>query len=150
MKESEVAQSHPTLCDPKDCSPQGSSIHGIFQAKVLELVAISFSRGSSWPRNQTQVSHIAGRFFTIWATGEAPWRLKRYVNQVQDVILNKYSFFYIFIFIYLFLYIYLTVLGLSRSFWTLSCGVWDLVPWSGIELGPPALGIQSVSHWTTS
>ena len=46
-KESEVAQSCPTLCDPMDCSLQRSSIHGIFQARVLECVAISFSRGSS-------------------------------------------------------------------------------------------------------
>ena len=44
MKESEVAQSCPTLCNPKDCSLPGSSVHGIFQARVLEWVAISFSR----------------------------------------------------------------------------------------------------------
>ena len=55
---------------PLDCSPPGSSIRGIFQARVLEWVAISFSRGSSWPRDWTQVSHTAGRHFTIWATRE--------------------------------------------------------------------------------
>jgi len=60
------------LCNPMDCSPPGSSIHGIFQARVLEWVVISFSRGSSWPRDQTQVSHIAGRHFTIWSTRKAP------------------------------------------------------------------------------
>ena len=49
--ESEVAQSCPTLCDPMDCSPPGSSVHGIFQARILEWVAISFSRGSSPPRD---------------------------------------------------------------------------------------------------
>ena len=49
----------------------GSSVHGIFQARVLEWVAISFSRGSSRPSNQTRVSHIAGRGFTVWATREA-------------------------------------------------------------------------------
>ena len=54
-----------------DCSLLGSSIHGILQARVLEWVAISFSRGSSWPRDRTWVSHIAGRCFTIWATREA-------------------------------------------------------------------------------
>ena len=70
-KESEVAWPCPTLCDSMDCSPPGSSIHGIFQARVLEWIAISFSRGSSWPRDQTQVSCIAGRHFTIWATREA-------------------------------------------------------------------------------
>ena len=52
-------------------SPPGSSVHGIFQARILAWIAISFSRGSSWPRDQTQVSRIAGRCFTIWATREA-------------------------------------------------------------------------------
>ena len=66
--ESEVAQSCLTLCNPMDFSPPGSSIHGILQARVLEWVAISFSRGSSQPRDRTQVSHIVGRHFTIWAT----------------------------------------------------------------------------------
>ena len=47
------------------------SVHGIFQARVLEWVAISFSRGSSWPRDQTRASHIAGRRFTVWASREA-------------------------------------------------------------------------------
>ena len=56
--ESEVTQLCPTLCDPMDCSLPGSSLHGIFQARVVEWVAISFSRGSSWPRDQTQVSCI--------------------------------------------------------------------------------------------
>ena len=51
-------------------SPPGSSAHGIFQARILEWVAISCSRGSSWPRGWTQVSHIVGRCFTIWATRE--------------------------------------------------------------------------------
>ena len=68
---SEVAQSCPTLCNPVDCSPPGSSIHGILQARILEWVAISFSRGSSWPRDRTQVSRIAGRRFNLWATREA-------------------------------------------------------------------------------
>ena len=51
-----------------DCSPPGSSVHGILQARILEWVAISFSRGSSQPRDQTRVSCTAGRFFTDWAT----------------------------------------------------------------------------------
>ena len=55
-----------------DCSLPGSSIHGILQAWVLEWVAISFSRGSSQPRDWTQVSYIAGRCFTTGATREAP------------------------------------------------------------------------------
>ena len=68
--ESEVAQSCPTLCDPIDYSLPRSSIHGIFQARILEWVAISFSRGSSQPKDQTRVSCIVGRHFAIWATRE--------------------------------------------------------------------------------
>ena len=60
-----------TLCDPMDCSPPGSSVHGILQARILEWVAIPFSRGSSRPRDQTWVSCPAGRFFTTGATKEA-------------------------------------------------------------------------------
>ena len=66
-----VAQSHLTLCDPMDSSPPGFSVHGIFQARILEWVSISYSSGSSWPRDQTHVSCvscIADRFFTCWAT----------------------------------------------------------------------------------
>ena len=62
---SEVVQSCPTLCNPMDCSLPRSSVHGILQAIVLEWVAISFSRWSSWPRDRTQVSHIIDRRFTI-------------------------------------------------------------------------------------
>ena len=58
-EEAKVAQSSPTLCDPTDYT-----VHGILQAKILEWVAIPFSRGSSQPRNQTQISSISGRFFT--------------------------------------------------------------------------------------
>ena len=68
--ESEVAQSCLTLCNPMDCSLPGSSVHGIFEARVLEWPAISFSRGSSRPRDWTQVFHIVGRSVTIWATRE--------------------------------------------------------------------------------
>ena len=61
-----VAQSCLALCNPMDCSPPGSSVHGILQARMLEWVAISFSRGSPWPRDGTRVSWISGRLFTIW------------------------------------------------------------------------------------
>ena len=70
MKWNEVAQSCPALCDPMDCSLLGSSVHGIFQTRVLEWVAISFSRGSSRPRDWTRVSHIVDKRFTIWTTRE--------------------------------------------------------------------------------
>ena len=62
-----VTQSCLTLCDLMDCRLPGFSIHGIFQVRVLEWVAISFSRGSSQPRDRTWVSHIVGRCFTVWA-----------------------------------------------------------------------------------
>ena len=55
-----------------DCSLSGSSVHGILQARLLEWVAILFSRGSSWPKDWTRVSHIAGRFFSVWATKPKP------------------------------------------------------------------------------
>ena len=64
---SEVAQSCLTICNPMYCSLPGSSVHGILQARILEWVAISFSRGSSQPTDWTQVSRIVDRCFTIWA-----------------------------------------------------------------------------------
>ena len=70
------------LCNLMDCSPPGSFVHGILQARILEWVAILFSWGSSRPRDQTWVSCIAGRFFTLWATREAP-SLK-----VSDILYN--------------------------------------------------------------
>ena len=66
-----VAQLCQTLCNPIDCSPLGVSVHGVLQARILEWVAISFSRGSSWPRDRTQVSCIIGRIFTVCATRKA-------------------------------------------------------------------------------
>ena len=72
-----------------DCSLPGSSIHGIFQAIVLQWVAISFSRGSSWPRDRTRVSHIVDRCFTVWATKE---------------VLHVCVCVYIYIYLYLYLY----------------------------------------------
>ena len=64
-----VDQSCLTLCHPMDSSPPGSSAHGILQARILQWVAISFSRGSSQPRDWTWFSCIASRFFMVWATG---------------------------------------------------------------------------------
>ena len=67
----EVTQLCPTLCYPMNCNLPGSFVHGILQARVLEWVAISFSRGSSQPRDQIRLSCIAGRQFTVWAMREA-------------------------------------------------------------------------------
>ena len=69
--ESEVTKSCPTLCDPMDCSLSCSSVHGIFQARVLEWGAISFSRWSSQPRDKTHVSSTEGRFFTAETSGKS-------------------------------------------------------------------------------
>ena len=66
-----VAQSCLSLCYPMDCSLPGSSVHGIFQARILEWVAISLSRGSSRSRDRTLVSCIGVSFFTSWATRES-------------------------------------------------------------------------------
>ena len=63
-------QSCLTLSDLMDCSPAGSSVYGSLQVRILEWVAMPFSRGSSQPKDWTQVSHIAGRFFTVWAIRE--------------------------------------------------------------------------------
>ena len=68
-----VSESCLTLHDQMDCNPPDSSIHGIFPARILEWVAMPSFRGSSWPRDWTQVSCIAGRLFTISATREAQW-----------------------------------------------------------------------------
>ena len=66
-----VTKSCPTLCDPMDGSPPGSSAHGILHARILEWIAISLSMGPSQPRDQTQVSWIAGRYFTVWIPRES-------------------------------------------------------------------------------
>ena len=102
-KESEVAQSCPTLCDPIDCSLPGSSVHGIFQAIVLEWIAISFSRGSSQPRARTRVFHIVDRHFTVWAT-------RCYLDRFLKLI----NFWLLWIFV-----------CFARAFF--SCGEWGLL-----------------------
>ena len=90
-KWSEVAQSCPTLCEPMDCSLPGSSVHGIFQAIVREWTAISFSRGSSQPRDWTQTSHFVDRRFTIWATREVPIFARQTSNYSHKVKSFQFS-----------------------------------------------------------
>ena len=75
-----VTRSGPTLCDPVDCSPPGSYVQGILQARVLEWVTIPYSRGPSRPRDLNRVSCIAWRFFPTWATREAQFTLKAFIN----------------------------------------------------------------------
>ena len=74
-----IDRAHRSLCDPMDCSPPGSSVHGILQTRILEWVAMPSSRGSSWARDRTLVSCvscIASGFFTHWATWEAPLKAR--------------------------------------------------------------------------
>ena len=73
-------QSCPAFCNLMDCSPLGSSVHGILQERILEWIAIPFSRVSPQLWDQTWVSCIAGRFFTLWATREAHIILKIYLG----------------------------------------------------------------------
>ena len=83
--DSEVAQSCPTLCDPMDYNLPHPSVRGVFQARVLEWAAISFSRRSSRPRDQTWVSLIVGRRLTVLATREVPEYTQTYMHWVSDV-----------------------------------------------------------------
>ena len=75
------------LCDPMDCSPPGSSVHGISQARILKWVAISFSRGSSQPRDRTHVSWVASGFFTTEPLGKPSGTLKVKVKSLSRVLL---------------------------------------------------------------
>ena len=77
-------QSYLTLCDPVDCSPPGSSVHGIFQVRVLEWVAMLSSRGSSQSRDQTQGSCLAGKFFTTEPQGRPPFAVREVQNPRSD------------------------------------------------------------------
>ena len=91
-----VAQSRPTLRNPMDCSAPGSSIHGIFQARILEWFAISFSRGSSQPRDQTWVSCTAEKLFTDWAVWD--WHKNRSTdqrNQTESQEISSCSYGYL-------------------------------------------------------
>ena len=78
-----VAQSCPTLCNPMDCSLPGSSVHATLQARILEWVTVSFSRRSSRPRDQTQVSCIAGRFFATEPRGKSGDQYGGFFSSVQ-------------------------------------------------------------------
>ena len=72
------------FCDPMDCSSPGSSVHGISQARILEWLAIPFSRGSSWPRGQTCIFYIAGRFFSTDLAGKPSWGREISKNRIWN------------------------------------------------------------------
>ena len=86
-----VAGSCLTLCNPVDCSPPGSSVHEILQARIMEWVAIPFSRRSSRPRNRTQVSCTAGRFFITEPPGSASQNVFNEIKTELRVNRNFYS-----------------------------------------------------------
>ena len=89
-----IAQSCLTLFDPMDCRPPGSSVHGILGARMLEWVAIPSSRGSSQPRDQTQVSHTAGRFFYQLSTGSPrllEWVAFPTLGELPDLEIEPWS-----------------------------------------------------------
>ena len=132
-----VAQLCPTLCDPMDYR-----VHGVLQARILEWVAFPFSRGSSQPRDRTQVSHIAGGLFTSWVTKEAclfnglyfrncfpSWSGQTYQLRFM---LEWRSFMYFFF----------------LSLWQHYIPYGLLVPQRGIKITSPALEVQSLNHWT--
>ena len=85
-----ITQSYQILCNPMNRSPPGSSVHGLLQARILEWVAMSSSRASSQPRDRTQVSCIAGGFFTIWPTREAHTVLSLTFKKSMQVIFQIY------------------------------------------------------------
>ena len=123
-KKNEVAQSCLTLCDPMDCSLPGSSIQGIFQARTLEWVAMSFSRGSSRPRDWNRVFCFVGRCLTVWA-----------IREVHGPFLKSL--------LNLLLYCFCVCLFGHKAH-----GI--LTPQSRIEPAPPALiGMRSLNYWTT-
>ena len=82
-----------TPCGPVDCSPPGASVHGIFQARILEWVAIPSSRRSCQPRDRTQASCTGGGFLTIWATREALKALVKAIKKKKDTLSDNSWYF---------------------------------------------------------
>ena len=155
-----ATQSCPTLCDPMDCSPSGSSIHGILQARILEWNAIPFSRGSSLLRDRTQLSCTVGRFFTIWANRKAltctqpcseQWKTQLEKQQADPSYCEAYGpvtmwegFFLNFIYFIFWLWwvfaaaCWFSLVGVSRNYSLLQCAGFSLSCW-----GSQALGMQA-------
>ena len=135
-----------------DGSLPGSSVHGILQARILEWISTSFSRGSSWPRDQTWVSYIAGSFLTIWAirkslicTSPAHKSYPRvhtcfflYFSKSPHPCF-KLSAFYTWSWCFVFFFFYFSSAP--------ACGI--LVPQLGNKSKPSALETWSLNHWTT-
>ena len=84
-----VTQSYPSLCNPMGCSLPGSSVDGLLQARIMEWIAIPFSRDSDWPRNQAQVSCNVGGLFTIWATRALSYTFLSWVDNEKPLNVSK-------------------------------------------------------------
>ena len=134
------------LCPTLLQSHQALLSKAFSQARILEWVAIFFSKGSSPPRDQTHISCIAGRFFTTESLGKPQ---STSTESESAFFLSAVYFIcvcvYLYSKIYLFIWLY-RLLGTCEPL-AVACGI--LVPWSGIEPRPSALGAQSLSHWTT-
>ena len=114
----------------------GSSVHGIFQARVLEWIAISFSRGSSPPRNRTRVSLIAGRHFTIWATFVIPL-----LEQLPKKI-HFYEVYTYFCLCIMYKYIYCVCMCVLSHVWFFP------IPWTVPCQAPLSMGFSRQEYWS--
>ena len=156
------AQSCQTLCDPMDCSPPGSSVQGISQARTLERVAISFSRGSSWNWDRTHVSCRGRQILYHWATREVPGvrpltltllhvqLFKKSPNCLRDW-LYSFSFSTLIspysqqnLFWKKFFLAILLLLLLSHCSRVRLCAT----PWMAAHQAPPSLGFSRQEHWS--
>ena len=127
--------------------PTRPTLHGILQARILEWVAIPFYGGSPWPRDWTQASCIAGRFFTVWITREAPLPLNPIPYQILLFLCVRYPWIYLLLFFTIppysklfpfltwiiyslgetsFILFYLFPLELNSSFWNIKLNVLSL------------------------
>ena len=114
-----------TLCDYMDCSPPDSSVHGILQGRILEWVAIPFSRGSSQLRDQIPVSHIAGRFFTVWATRQAQnYHMTKQLHYWAYILRKPHFFFFLILFLLYFTLQY--CIGFAIHWHESATGVYEL------------------------
>ena len=122
-----------TLCEPMDCSPPGSSVHGILQATILEWIAISFSRGSSPLRDWTWVSLVAGRFFTL-PSGKSNIRMLSTVNQGRSVYRLPSSFS--------------SFKNTKVKVKLLSHVQIFVIPWTVVYQAPLSMGFSRQEHWS--
>ena len=144
-----AVQSCPTLCDPTDDSTPVSSVHGILQARILEWVTLSFSRGSCWPRVQILVSCTTGRFFTVWATKEA---LYIHIHIYICVhIYTIYTHIYMCVHIYtLYTYIYVCIyVYIYELKWSPLSRVWLLATlWTVAYQAPLSMRFSRQKYWS--